>query len=451
VRRRLLLSMLAAVSAALVLMGLPLAVAVRGLLVQQTLDALQREAEQAQVLVDQQGRSVGEVALLLTAVAAESGTRLTLVDRTGGFGLQIDTGGPPTDDVFRSVTSDLEAARRGEVGRAVGDGIVAVTVPVRGGGVDQLVRATRTDDALRASVGRAWTQLAALALVALGVAAVVALWLGRRLAEPLEDLAASARELGDGDFSVRAPRSGVPEADDVAAALDATAERLAAILARSRSFSADASHQLRTPLTALRLQLEALEVAPGSSPAVTAAVSDALAEVDRLDATVSELLSLGAPATTREAVDIETLVSERVRAWRALARAQGREIVVQAVPLPPVRARPAAIGQSLQVLLDNALEHGEGTITISMQPVSGGVRLCVADEGPGMPGDLRIESRPADRTGVRGRGLSLARSLVEAEGGHLHVEERAAGAMVCLLLPAAAGEPAEDPGAPSVH
>jgi signal transduction histidine kinase len=436
--------MIAAVSAALLLMGLPLAVAVRGLLVQQALDALQREAEQAQVLVEEQGRSVGEAALLLTAVAAESGTRLTLVDRTGGFGVQIDTGGPPDDAAFRAVTSDIEAARRGEVGRAVGAGIVAVTVPVRGGGIDQLVRATRTDEALDAAVRRAWTQLAFLALVALGVAAVVALWLGRRLAAPLESLAASARELGDGDFSVRAPRSGVPEPDDVAAALDATAERLAVLVARSRSFSADASHQLRTPLTALRLHLEALEARVGSldgrerAAGDAAAIAEALAEVDRLDTTIDELLSLGAPDTDRQAVDLEAVVSERIGAWRALARAQGRELVLQAVAVPRVQARTAAIGQSLQVLLDNALEHGDGTITISMQPVPGGVRLCVADEGPGIPEDVRTGSRPVDRSGLRGRGLRLARSLVEAEGGHLRIEPGATGALVCLLLPAGA-------------
>jgi hypothetical protein len=92
VRRRLLTSTLAAVAAVVLLLGLPLGVAVRTLLTQQALDGLQREAEQAQVLVAQQG-SVQAAALLLGAVAEETGSRLTLVDRTGPMALQIDTGG----------------------------------------------------------------------------------------------------------------------------------------------------------------------------------------------------------------------------------------------------------------------------------------------------------------------------------------------------------------------
>ncbi len=129
--------------------------------------------------------------------------------------------------------------------------------------------------------------------------------------------------------------------------------------------------------------------------------------------------------------------------WEALARAQDRRIVVQAVAVPPVRVRPAAIGQSLQVVLDNALEHGAGTITVTIQPIAGGVRLCVGDEGPGLPEDALEGSGPMDRHGVRGRGLPMARSLVEAEGGRMVREHRQGGAIVCLLLPT--GEAAADP------
>jgi signal transduction histidine kinase len=430
VRRRLLASTLVATAVGVLLLGVPLGVAVRSLLTQQALDSLQREAEQAQVLVSRQ-ESLQVAALLLTAVAGETGARLTLVDQSGPLAVQIDTGGPPDDDVFFALRTDVDAARGGGVGRAVAPGILAVTVPVRAPGVQQVVRAARTDDALRESVRRAWLQLAGLAGVALALAGALAAWQARRLGAPLEALAASARALGEGDFSVRAPRSGLPEPDDVAEALDATADRLAELVARSRSFGADASHQLRTPLTALRLQLESMEMSGDLR-----FLGEALAEVDRLDATIDELLALGAPETAREAVDLEALVTERLGAWQALARSQGRRVAVQAVPVPRVRARPAAIGQSVQVLLDNALEHGDGTITVSIHPVAGGVRLCVGDEGPGLPEDLRIAAAPSDRDGGRGRGLPMARSLVEAEGGRLHVEHPPAGGLVCLLLPA---------------
>jgi signal transduction histidine kinase len=441
VRRRLLLSTLAAVGAVVLLLGLPLAIAVRSVLTQQALDDLQREAEQAQVLLEQAGGTGPQTAVLLSAIAQQSGSRLTLVDRRTGRGVVIDTGGPPHDDRFLAHTDDVRAAQRGEVGRVAADGLLAVTVPVRGGGVDQLVRVARTDEALVSAVRRAWLQIAALAAAALGVAALIAWWQGRELAAPLESLAASARQLGEGDFSVRAPRSGVPEPDDVAEALDATADRLAALVARNRSFSADASHQLRTPLTALRLHLEGLEAATGDP----APVRDALAEIDRLDATIEELLALGAPGTAPGPLDLEELVDERIGAWRAIARAQGRAVVLQSVPVPKVPVRPAAVGQSLQVLLDNALEHGDGTITVTLQPITGGVRLCVTDEGAGFPEGQDIPSRPADRSGLRGRGLPLARSLIEAEGGHLRVERPGAGARVCLLLPTTSEEAPSGP------
>src|SRR5690606_23001431 len=123
-----------------------------------------------------------------------------------------------------------------------------------------------------------------------------------------------------------------------------------------------------------------------------------------------------------------TLAEERLDAWTALARAEGRQVRLEADPVPLVRARSAAVGQCLQVLLDNALEHGEGTITVrvsSMSPPTGGergwVRLCVSDEGPGFADD----SEP-------GRGLRLARSLIQAEGGRIKIERPAT---VCLLLP----------------
>jgi signal transduction histidine kinase len=232
-----------------------------------------------------------------------------------------------------------------------------------------------------------------------------------------------------------------------------TAERLGTMLQRSRSFSADASHQLRTPLTALRLDLEALE-AQGRDPELVAA---AMKEADRLESTIDELLTLSeAPADDRLS-DVGTVAAERLDAWQSLARAAGREVVLDSSPVPPVRARPGAVGQCLQVLLDNALEHGAGTITVSVQPVSAGggvgltgdgrdtrwVRLCVADEGPGIPAERREGLLSGRADAATGRGLALARQLVEAEGGRLTLERASPGAVLCLLVPAATSGPAE--------
>lgn len=442
-RRRLLATTLVTTALTLVLLGVPLAVAVKGQLEGQALTALQQEAEQIQVFLNQRQLSIFEQGEVLARLAQDSGLRLVLLDRRGSLVAVRDTGAPPAVPV--DVDADLERALRGEIGRIRAAGVLAVSVPVRIGGVSQVLRAIRTDEDLRADIRRALLAIGALSGLALVVAAAVGSWQAGRLARPLEDLADSATRLGRGDFSVRATASGVPETDRVAAALDATAERLGTLVARTRSLGADASHQLRTPLTALRLDLEAMQGAAGEDR--DALLVAGLAEVDRLEATIEELESLAAAPAGSEPLDLARLANERLETFHPSARAAGRRVALQAAPVPPVRARPAALGQSLQVLLDNALEHGSGTITVSVgtaatRPLPGGVappagagarwvRLCVSDEGPGFAA-----------ASAEGHGLTLARSLVQGEGGRL-VYDRSP--RVCLLLPALT----EPPGAGS--
>lgn len=440
-RRRLLLSTLASVAAAVLLLGVPLAVAVRGLLVQQSFDELEQLAQGTQAVLDQ---GAGEAQVLLALLAERTDTRLMVLSRTGQ--VVVDSGGAGSGRL--AAGPDVAQASQGQVGRARVDGFVSVAVPIERSGAQAILRATATDERLRRAVQRAWLQIAGLAFAAVAVAALLARWQGQRLAAPLEALAASARRLGDGDFSARAPRSGLPETDEVASTLDRTAGRLSAMLERSRSFGADASHQLRTPLTALRLDLEALEaaLADGGVAGTQALVGAAVVEADRLESTIDELLTLTEAPHDTEPVELGALVTERLDAWQALARAQQRRVVVRQGIAPPVRARAAAIGQSLQVLLDNALAHGQGTITVVVEGVErptaqaqAGARLCVADEGPGLPPDVaaRVTGDTPSGTGGDGRGLALARSLIEAEGGRLRVVRDGSGAMVCLLLPAA--------------
>lgn len=442
-RRRLLTSTIAAAAAAVLLLGLPLALAVRGLLRQTALDTLQVQAEDIQSVLNQRELAPFDQLRLLQEAARVGGLRLMLVDFNAR--VRIDTGAPPT--IPAGLVADVRGAlQEGRVGRVLDQGVLVVSVPARAGGFDQILLAVRDDDELRHDIRTAWTAIGGLALFALGTAALLARRQGEQLAAPLEALADAARRLGDGDFTARAPYSGLPEADDVARALQATAERLGAMLERSRSFSGDASHQLRTPLTALRLDLEALE-ATGADPALVAA---ATAEADRLEATIAELLALSDAPPADRLCDVVEVASARLDAWQSLARTAGREVVLETSPVPPVRARPGAIGQCLQVLLDNALEHGGGKITVSVQAVAAGgglgltgegpdtkwVRLCVADEGPGIPADRQGGLLSGRADAAVGRGLALARQLVEAEGGRLTVERTAPGAMLCLLVPA---------------
>ena len=427
-RRRLLISTLAAAGLALILLGLPLSVAVPSLLTSAAFDVLRGEAEQAQVVLDRNARTVPDAGAILQLLSERSGHRFTLLDRSAV--VVVDTGDNPAPAGSQAMSPDLEAAlATNRAGYHRGGTSVAVSVPVAVGSERLLLRVAAPSGGLERQIRNAWLAIGGLGVTALCGAALVAVYQGRRFAAPLEELADSARRLGDGDFSARAPRSGLPETDDVAAALDATADRLGTMVARSRSFGADASHQLRTPLTALRLDVEALAMS-GADPAL---VEAAMAETDRLEATIDELLALAQGPRASELVDVARLASTRLDAWQSLARAEGRRVVFEGGTVPLVQARAAALGQCLQVLLDNALLHGDGTITVSVDVAPGGVRLCVADEGPGFPPRQALPQ--TDRPG--GRGLALARSLVEGEGGRLQIGQPQHGAIVCLLLPEA--------------
>ena len=435
-RRRLLWSTLAAAGLAVLLLGFPLMFVVRNLLIGEAVARARLQAEQTAAFFESRAGSPLFSVGVIDDIAASIDARVTLLDGDGR--IIHDTAGARPGALF-DIDPDV-VGPRSFVSR-VDSRTVAVAVRTELNGAPVIVRVARSAAELSDLVWRAWLAIATLALIALTAAAMLALLQGRRLAAPLESLASSARRLGDGDFSARAPRSGLPEADEVAGALDVTAARLAGMLERSRSFSADASHQLRTPLTALRLDLEAIEAVMDQPEPRAELLRAAIAETERLETTIDELLTLAQAPRGDELVDLAVTVTERLDAWRSLARAQGRGVTLEIEDVPPVKARPAAIGQALQVLLDNALEHGAGTVTVrvaslTMEGRNPWVRLCVADEGDGF--DPVVVEAGRSRGDGTGRGLPLARSLVEAEGGRLVVERGSPGTLVCLLVPVGA-------------
>ena len=316
------------------------------------------------------------------------------------------------------------------------------------------VRAAIPDDVVDARVARNWARMAALAAVVIGAVWLVARRQARRLAQPLERLAVSAGALGDGDFSVRTRPTAIREIDAVGAALDTTAARLDDLVERERAFSADASHQLRTPLAGLRLRLEAaLERPDGASDGgLRSAVRASLTDVDRLEQTIDELLALardtrgGAP----RAVDVDALLAELDHDWRARLARDGRELVIRSDPdAPRPSASAAAVRQVLRVLLDNAVRHGAGTVAVAVRAASGAVAVDVTDDGPGpdVPEPELFTRRAGAGTG-HGIGLALARRLAEAEGGRLHLA-RPAPPTFTLFLPVHDDVDAEPAAAPA--
>jgi signal transduction histidine kinase len=244
----------------------------------------------------------------------------------------------------------------------------------------------------------------------------------------------------------------VPEIAAVHRSLAVTASRLDGILTRERAFSAEASHQLRTPLAGLRLRLEEAASLPPGSPGVREAVDSALEAADRLDRTVEELLRLARePAgVRREELAVDDVVDRVVAEVRADAP-DGRPVTVHAEDGDlHARASEAAVRQILTVLVENALVHGSGTVSVTARDAGPAVAVDVADEGTLTVDEAALfAGRSGDREGTdrtgHGIGLALARRLAEAQGGRLRLRSPAP-TTVTLLLPGAE-ETAEHRGA----
>jgi signal transduction histidine kinase len=297
-------------------------------------------------------------------------------------------------------------------------GVVTVdVVAIRG----ITLRLVTSDEFVRTKVRQAWLALGGLGALGLAVAAGLAGVQARRLAAPLDALAQAAERLGAGDFSATAPRSGLEEVDTIAAALDTSATRIANLVQAEREFSANASHQLRSALTSLRLRLESLAAA--DDPAVAGEASRALEQAERLSDTVAELLRLARTGRADDAqtFDLAVLASAHLRDLGPRFEIERRTAVLVAPAPVRVRAAAGAVGQALDVLLDNALRHGRGPVRVVVESAGDHGHLTVEDQGPGIQPEAgaRLFERRSGGAGGHGIGLALARTLVQADGGRL--------------------------------
>jgi signal transduction histidine kinase len=259
----------------------------------------------------------------------------------------------------------------------------------------------------------------------------------RRLARPIEQIEEVAEKLAGGDFSVRAEATGIEETDRVAVALNKTAERLGDVVARERAFAAHASHQLRTPLTGLRLTLDTALNTPGAD--VTEAARSAIQTADELSRTVDDVLSLSrAGVEPARPLDLTVLLVDAERRWHGLLAAEGRPLRLHTDAPPLARASEAAVRQIVDVLIDNAYRHGRGAVVITAREANEAAAIDVQDDGSTTGLDLLPDAGKA-RTWSAGQrlGLSLARSLAEAEDGRLVHARTEEHTRLTLLLPSA--------------
>jgi signal transduction histidine kinase len=455
VRHRLLVSYVALTALILVLLEVPLG----ALYARHERDGLtavaRRDAAVLAVVASESLENPGEHDLqtLAARYRKETGAEVAVTDPTGRILVSLDPAEPDAGGAdFETAVAAALLGHSHVSGHSDDDGPeIAVAVPVRGanGLLGAAVVAVPAQPTQARIVG-AWLALVAFALVLLGLAAVLGLWLARGLARPLLALEEASSRLGDGDLQARAPVAGPAEVAALASQFNRTANRLSELVTAQQQFVADASHQLRTPLTALRLRLENL--AAELSGDAAGHLEDAQGEVDRLTRLVDGLLALSRTqqqATASTAVDITNVVADRCAAWAALADEQDVELTVAIDAAEPVEATvvPGHLEQILDNLLANAVEAsppGHG-IEVGVSDGDGIVTLHVRDHGPGLNDQER--QRAFDRfwqsgaapTGSSGLGLAIVRQLAIANGGTITLEAPDGGGLDAVLcLPGAA-------------
>jgi signal transduction histidine kinase len=275
-----------------------------------------------------------------------------------------------------------------------------------------------------AATGGARVLIICLSCAAVALGAAGAAIASRTLGRPLEELAEAAGRLRSGDPRPLGRRYGLPELDQVADGLDSSARRVTSLLAAERELAVDASHQLRTPLTALSMRLEEVIAAADDPEAVREEGGAALAQAERLADVVSQLLDPArrSAAGTASLTGIDRIVDQQVTEWEPAFRRAGRKLVVTGERGLRAQVTPGGLAQVLATLLDNALMHGAGTVTIRMSQNTKSVVIEVEDEGKGVPPELvsRIFERTVStRPEGTGLGLFLARTMAAADGGRV--------------------------------
>jgi signal transduction histidine kinase len=425
VRRRILAAIVALTAIGVVVFAVPLGIVLANLYREEEVVLLERAAGEATEHVPTSFPSAPDH---IELPRERGDPAIALYDRSG---LKVTGPGPRHAD--RAVKSALHGDAKDTEERHV----LIVSLPLtRNEKIIGAIRVARPVSVVNARTRRAVLVMIAIGTGAIGVSALIGLYESRRLARPVDDLARAAERLGDGDFTVHNEPSGIPEIDAVSTALDSTAARLDRMLTRERTFSEDASHQLRTPLTGLRVTLEAARLDPTKDRDAT--LDAALSEIDRLDRTIDDLLTLARETQAdRRPIDIAGALNELENDWHGRLAAQARPLRIVVEPhLPTVSMSQRALRQILDVLIDNAVRHGSGVVTVRARSAPIGEVIEVEDEGHGVTGDPeRIFDRRTAGSDSHGIGLALARSLAEAEGARLRLERAAPHPVFALFLP----------------
>jgi signal transduction histidine kinase len=430
--KRILAGFLTVLAALLALVVVPLGIKVSA---QQHHDFLSTALAQARALASSEEERLGDTsdpadAHRATPPAMVAGDGVVVLGRHGE--IVVRAGRPVPDDVIR-------AARVGTA-RHLGDAVTVLAGIGPTSGRDGTVVLVRDREPLDRRVHALWLALALAACITIAFGAVTAAGLARWIAHPLRGLESAATRMGHGDVGARATvHSGPPEVRAVGAAFNDMADRIATLLNSQRAMTADVSHQLRTPLSALQLRLELL--ADEAPDTVATELLDALREIARLNRLLDGLLAVARAEESKGEqmmADVASVVEERVQMWQPVAQDAGVTLTTSLEP-----ARTLLTSGHLEQVLDNlvanavdALPAG-GCVTVSTKVLRQQVVVAVADDGPGMPAARRLnalERFESDGAGRKaGLGLAIVARLVATDHGSVALEETPGGGLTALI------------------
>jgi len=426
VRARLIL-VAASVTAMVVIAFLaPLSLMVRDLAADRAATEGQTQAEQLAQLI------------ALGNPSADAATRISGLPAIDDFPTSFVISGAGGEQVLGAPvpsTENIEAALSGATFRAGVTGGQAVYAPVLLPASDEtvVVRVFISDSRLTEGVTRSILILIGLGLALIAIAVAVADRLGRSMVQPVKELSATAAILGAGNLDARVTPSGPPEVMEVGIELNDLADRIVRLLRSEREAAADLSHRLRTPLTAVRLDAEALDVGPRTSRL--------LDDLDELERTVDFVINEARRPIRSDAdhsCDLSAVAAERVDFWMALAEEQDRTLEFMTDDNPAaVRIGADDVSAMIDALVGNVFAHTEEGVdfTVVVATIDDeGVMLIVDDEGPGFSADMA--QRGLSAGGSTGLGLDIAARTAAAGGGGLIIGSRAGGGgRVSVTLP----------------